>query len=152
MKTISASYAKQNFGDVLQMALNEPVAIERHGKAVAILSGQLLPNNSEQIELKKYARLQQKNIECERLIRHQKIAIRLLSEEPSDVAVLIEKAKAEVCKWRMLESCSNDYISKWDDILQKTPEDIAQLICSDLDGWGTALRQNSPWKAAIYES
>lgn len=152
MKSISASYAKQNFGDALLMALDGPVSIEKHGKSVAILSGPSLFKEQDRVKLKKMARLQQKNIENERLIRHQKVAIRLLSD-PDDVVVsLIEKAKDEVHRWKLLNSCSSDYIERWNSILQNSSREIAHLICSDLDGWGVALRQNSPWKMATYES
>ncbi len=37
MKTISATSVKQNFGSALAAAAREPVAIERHGKTVAVL-------------------------------------------------------------------------------------------------------------------
>lgn len=152
MKSISASYAKQNFGEVLLMALEGPVSIEKHGKSVAIMSSPSLLKGQDRLELKKMARLQQKNIENERLIRHQKVAIRLLSD-PEDIVInLIEKAKAEVRRWELLKSCSSDYIDRWDGILQKSSREISRLICSDLDGWGSALRQNSPWKMATYES
>jgi len=59
--------------------------------------------------------------------------------------------QAEVRRWEELQSCSADYIEKWNVILQYPACEIARLICSDLDGWGVALRQNSPWKMATYE-
>ena len=37
MDKVTASLAKQNFGQVLELAASAPVAIERHGKVVAAM-------------------------------------------------------------------------------------------------------------------
>ncbi len=50
-----------------------------------------------------------------------------------------------VARWRAEGLCSDDYIRRWSDILQLPVRQMAQAMGSDLDGWGQALRQNSPW-------
>ena len=48
MKAIAAKEAKNNFGEMLDTAQREPVAIEKHGRAVAIV---LSVENYQQMKL-----------------------------------------------------------------------------------------------------
>jgi len=84
-------------------------------------------------------------VERERLIRHQKIAIDLLTLPKLQSTRLVKRAQSMVEQWRAGSLCSSDYIQRWSDILELPVKQMAQAIGSDLDGWGTALRQNSPW-------
>ncbi|MES2977463.1 MAG: hypothetical protein V4731_03495 [Pseudomonadota bacterium] len=60
-------------------------------------------------------------------------------------ARLIADALATVDRWKNEDLCSMDYIQKWVQILSLPPAEMAAVIVSDIDGWGLALRQNSPW-------
>ena len=149
-RQFTASQAKQNFGDLLLAAELGPVAVERHRKVRVIVvkpehfaaSQQRPPDPKTERRL---ARLQQSLLERDRLIRHQKIAIDLLTLPKFDSTKLVKRAKAMVERWRTESLCSDDYIQRWSDILKLPVKQMAQAIGSDLDGWGTALRQNSPW-------
>lgn len=93
-------------------------------------------------------RLNQTLVEKERLIRHQKIAIELLTLPADERRTLIRQARAVVERWRAENLCSGDYIDRWHSLLELSPRELAKAMTSDADGWGNALRQNSPWTAA----
>ena len=64
----------------------------------------------------------------------------------------IRETEAEAVAYAVCLSCgidtttrSADYIQRWSDILQMPVKSMAAAIVSDQDGWGNALRQNSPW-------
>lgn len=150
LQQFTASQAKQNFGSLLLAAERGPVAVERHRKVQVIVAKpehfaagrQQAPDTKAERRL---ARLQQSLVERDRLIRHQKIAIDLLSKPKAESTKLVRRAHAMVERWRAERLCSEDYIRRWSDILKMPVKDMALAITSDLDGWGTALRQNSPW-------
>ncbi len=143
MHTISATDAKQNFSETLERAEREPVTIQRHGKTVAMM----VPAGYASAELveRRLARAQQENIESARLIRHQRLAMRLLAATPAQARELVRAADRVVDRWERESLCSQHFIGRWRMLLALPPRDLAQQMCGDADGWGTALRQNSPW-------
>lgn len=146
MKSISATSVKQNFGAALAAAAREPVAIERHGKTVAvIMSASDAPNPGHE---RAQARQRQALVEAQRLIKHQAVAIRLLRAEPDEAQALIADALAVVQRWEDEHLCSRHFIDGWRRLLNLPPAELASEMCADVGGWGTALRQNSPWRAA----
>jgi hypothetical protein len=91
------------------------------------------------------ARLHQAAVERERLARHKRIAAALLAASIEERKGLIEGARQVVQRWRLECLCSADYIDRWSEILDMPVPEMAASMVSDFDGWGTALRQNSPW-------
>ena len=91
------------------------------------------------------ARAQQAAVEQERLDRHHRIANDLLSLPGNAREALIADAREVVTQWQAERLCSVDYVERGTIILAMTPSDMAATIMSDADGWGTALRQNSPF-------
>ena len=149
MRQFTSTEAKQHFGELLKAAEHGPVAVERHRKVQAIVltpahfaAMQSQPDRQAE---RRVARLQQAMAEHERLIRHQRIAIDLLTLPRLQRDQLIAKAHAMVGFWRADNLCSSDYVLRWTSILAQPPRHIARLIVGDLDGWGPALRRNSPW-------
>lgn len=149
MQQFSSTAAKQNFGQLLKASAQGPVAIEKHGKVQAILSSPAAfaqaaekgaPAASRQL-----ARAQQALVEKDRLVRHQRIALDLVTLAAGRRERLVAQARAEVQRWREQRLSSADYIDRWAQILDLPARGMAEAITSDLDGWGTALRQNSPW-------
>ena len=149
LRQITASQAKQGFGALMQAAQAGPVAVERHRKVqVVVVSPEHFAASARLADPKaqrKLARLNQALVERDRLIRHQKIAIDLLTLPRPDSLRLVKRARSMVERWRAEGLCSADYIQRWSDILRLPVKSMAAAIVSDLDGWGNALRQNSPW-------
>lgn len=149
MHQITASHAKQNFGELLEALAHGPVAIERHKKIKAIVCApeafQALSSEASILAERRAARAAQRLVEKDRLIRHQKLAIDLLVMPKDRREVLIQGALAEVARWRRERLCSADYADRWDDLLQRPVKELAQAMASESWDWGTALRQNSPW-------
>lgn len=144
MDHISASDAKQNFGMALARAATAPVGIERHGKLVAALVPPQWLEGAHLLDERRRARQDQKQIEQNRLMAHQRIAIQLLSR-PQDKRRLLASARSEVKRWSEQQLCSRDYIERWSEWLALPVADLAERMCSDANGWGTAMRQNSPF-------
>ena len=149
MQQMTASRAKQNFGELLDLIAQRPVAIERHKKVKAIVcspdafkaqaaAGQVLAE-------RRAARMGQLLVDKDRLIKHQKLAIDLLLMPAAERVGLIQRARAEVARWRLNRLCSPDYSDRWDDLLNLPVEGLAQAMGSEEMGLGRALRQNSPW-------
>ena len=149
MQQISATEAKQTFGTLLDAATNAPVAIERHGKIKAIVASPAFfaTASAQQGQLveRKMARLAQAIREKERLIKHQQVAVNLLTLPPRQGKALVKKALDIVAQWQSDRLCSLDYIEKWQALLHLPLPELAKAMVSDPDGWGPALRQNSPW-------
>lgn len=153
LRRVAASQAKQGFGSLLRAAQGGPVAVERHGKVQAMVVAPehfaaSTHSRPDPMEQRRMARLQQLLHERERLIRHQAIAIELLAMPRAQSRKRVQQAAAMVERWRVQGLCSTDYIERWTDILHLPLPQLALALGSDLDGWGTALRQNSPWVAA----
>ncbi len=149
MDQISATKAKQGFADLLKAVASGPIAIERHQRVLAIMVSPdfFARQQSSQSDMtgRQLARARQALVEKERLIRHHRIAMDLLKLPAKDRDVLVERAAKVVAIWREQKLCSADYVDRWSEILRLPPLDMAAAIVSDADGWGAALRQNSPW-------
>lgn len=153
MQQTTASRAKQNFGELLEALAQGPVAIERHKKIKAIVCA---PENFQgarsawsDLAERRHARAAQVWVEKDRLIKHQQLAIDLLTMPKSQSRALIGRARAEVDRWRHDRLCSPDYADRWDALLSMAIADLARGMCSDAAGWGAALRQNSPWHVVL---
>lgn len=79
---------------------------------------------------------------------HQRIGIEILSRKDRR-RQLLDGAKAEVKRWKQDRLCSRDYIDKWSEWLALPDAELVERMCSDAHGWGKAMRQNSPFGAAI---
>jgi hypothetical protein len=53
-----------------------------------------------------------------------------------------------VARWASEGLCSADYIARWQAWLALPLQQLAPLMCGDAQGWGPAMRQNSPFTAA----
>lgn len=153
MEKMTASRAKQNFGELLEAIAKGPVAIERHKSIKAIVCS---PENfhgtaggfsssSRALEDRRAARSAQQLVEKNRLIKHQKLAIDLLLMPEGKREELIARAREEVLRWRRDRLCSTDYADRWNDLLGCSVGDLVHAMCSETLEWGSALRQNSPW-------
>lgn len=143
MMMFSATAAKKNFSEALDQAEKEPVGVHRHGKTVAMLIPASSFVDHKRLE-KQLARAEQRNIESHRLVKHQKIALQLVVD-PDAAAPLIRQATETVSRWEREKLCSHHYIDRWHHLLALPVRELAQEMCGDMDGWGKALRQNSPW-------
>lgn len=150
---MTASRAKQNFGELLEAVAKGPVAIERHKSIKAIVCSpetfhgtvEGLSSPGLALEDRRVARTDQQLVEKNRLIKHQKLAIDLLLMPQDKREELVARARAEVLRWRRDRLCSADYADRWDDLLSCSVGDLVHAMCSETLEWGTALRQNSPW-------
>jgi PHD/YefM family antitoxin component YafN of YafNO toxin-antitoxin module len=114
MEKMTASRAKQNFGELLDALAKGPVAIERHKSIKAVICspetfhgtvGHIsLP--SQALAERRAARTAQQLVEKNRLIRHQKLAIDLLLMPQDKREELVLRARAEVSRWRRDRLCS----------------------------------------------
>jgi len=145
MHRVSATDAKNQFAAMLSLAANGAVQIEKHGKVVALM----VPPDSRFNELdeRRVALARQEAVESARLVHHQKIAIELLSVPPAQARRRIREALQVVGRWEAEGLCSEDFVLAWRKLLNLPIRELAQKMCGDLEGWGRALRQNSPWGA-----
>lgn len=100
------------------------------------------------LDERRQARAQQKRVEQDRLMAHQRVAIELLSR-PAQKVRLIKSARAEVQRWAKQSLCSQDYIDRWAEWLSLPTAELVERMCSDADGWGNAMRQNSPFATSF---
>ncbi|PIW07327.1 MAG: prevent-host-death protein [Comamonadaceae bacterium CG17_big_fil_post_rev_8_21_14_2_50_60_13] len=143
MRTITASQAKQNFGALLGELSHGPVAIERHHKTVAVV---MLPESVASVpDPRQAARTAQKQLELQRLMRHQQWALSLLCATPSARQKQLKAARQVVKRWQDEQLCSADYIERWQQWLACPVSELAKFMCGDAHGWGPAMRQNSPF-------
>lgn len=146
MHTVTASQAKQNFGALVSQLAHGPVVIERHQKTVAVL---MSPAQAQWVpDPRQVARQAQQQREMQRLVRHQQWAIQLLCAAPETQKQLLQLAQQEVERWQSQQLCSADYIQKWRHWLALPLSELAPLMCGDAEGWGPAMRQNSPFTAS----
>jgi PHD/YefM family antitoxin component YafN of YafNO toxin-antitoxin module len=148
MDKISASVAKQKLGECLERAAAAPLVIEKHGKVVAALVSPEWLERAQLLDERRQAREQQERVEEKRLLAHHQIALDLLSDE-SRKTQLIEAAKSEVRRWSEQHLCSQDYIDRWNEWLSLPEAALARQMCSDANGWGKAMRQNSPFSVGL---
>lgn len=147
-RIVSATDAKQSFGQLLAQASHGPVGIERHGKVVAVVAPPSLFARAGVLDERHAAREAQKAIELRRLLTHQQVALDLLTWPADRREALLSKARKEVERWERDSLCSPDYVRRWREWLRKSPAVLARLMTSDADGWGPAMRQNSPFLAS----
>jgi hypothetical protein len=145
MDKVTASEAKQAFGNVLARAAVAPVAIEKHGKVVAAMVSPAWLERSQQWDERTHARREQKAVEQGRLMAHQRVAIALLSLPEPGRRRLLQAARREVRRWQDGQLCSRDYIDRWNEWLALPKAQLVERMCSDAGGWGQAMRQNSPF-------
>lgn len=153
MQQMTASRAKQNFGELLEALSKGPVAIERHKTVKAIVCSpqdfHARPDPGPGLAERRAARTAQLLVEQGRLIKHQKLAIDLLTMPAAQRESLLKRAQSEVARWRRDGLCSADYADRWDELLKRPVQELAQGMCDESPGWGRALRQNSPWTARL---
>jgi len=149
MRSITASFAKQNFGEALSLCAEEPVRVQRHRKTVAGLVSPQLLAVLEQHDERRAARSAQRQLEQERLAWHQHLAIELLCAPAPKRKSTMAQALREVQRWQDQQLCSADYIDRWRQWLVLDVRQLAQTMCGDADGWGGAMRQNSPFRASV---
>ena len=61
----------------------------------------------------------------------------------------MDAAQSEVRRWADQNLCSQDYIDRWTEWLELPVAELAERMCADADGWGNAMRQNSPFAASF---
>lgn len=143
MHTLSATVAKNTFATVLVLAGDGGVQIEKHGKIVAVV---VAPENLlTDADRRRAALARQEAVEAARLIRHQQIAIELLSMPATSACKRIAAARKVVDQWEARGTCSKDFIGAWRRLLGLPVGELAREMSGDPQGWGRALRQNSPW-------
>lgn len=145
MYSIAASQAKQTFGSVLARARDEPVAIVRHGKVVAALVPPQWLEQAGQLDDRRQARAAQQQLEQQRLTNHLRLGVELLSAPARARKTRVGTALAEVQRWEDGGLCSADYIERWRQWLALPVASLVQVMCSDAQGWGRSMRQNSPF-------
>ena len=94
------------------------------------------------------ARQQQVQVTQRRLMRHQQVAVALLNAPPAQAQAMLADAQAVVSRWAEEGLCSADYVQRWTALLALPLPQLALAMTGDADGWGDALRQNSPWAKA----
>jgi antitoxin (DNA-binding transcriptional repressor) of toxin-antitoxin stability system len=149
MDHVTASHAKQNFGDVIARAAHGPVGVERHRKLVAAVVPPHWLAAHEAMDERRAARAAQQQVELARLVDHQRIGIELLCGSVAQQAKRIAAALKEVDRWESDGLCSADYISRWREWLALPLRRLVMQMCSDAAGWGPAMRQNSPFSVSI---
>lgn len=148
MDTVAASRLKQNFGEVLARAVLAPVGVERHGKLVAAVVPAQWLERHDALDERQAARVEQRRIELQRLMAHQRLGLQLLCAPRVRQASRIRAALKEVQRWERQGLCSADYVLRWRKWLDLPLQRLVQTMCSDAAGWGSAMRQNSPFAAS----
>jgi hypothetical protein len=148
MDTVAASHVKQNFGEVLARAALGPVGVERHRKLVAAIVPPQWLARHDALDERRAARAAQQQVELLRLMAHQQLGIELLCANAAGQRKRIDAARREVDRWQARQLCSADYIERWRAWLALPVREMVQRMCSDAQGWGRAMRQNSPFAAA----
>ncbi|MCF8210410.1 MAG: hypothetical protein K9K38_13580 [Rhodoferax sp.] len=90
---------------------------------------------------------QQQQRELQRLMQHQQLAIEMLFAPRSERYKRIQAAFDRVKRWEVGQLCSADYIDRWRQWLALPISELAPLMCGKAQGWGPAMRQNSPFTA-----
>jgi prevent-host-death family protein len=149
MKSVSASDAKQNFGELLADAAKGPVRIVRHGKAVAaVVPAAWLEQNASKVDPRVAARAGQQERDRAREDKHRRIALALLVAPAKERKAMIDQAKRMVDRWQAEQLCSLDYIEGWRAWLKLPTADLAKAMTSTDDAWAKPMRQNSPFVLA----
>jgi antitoxin (DNA-binding transcriptional repressor) of toxin-antitoxin stability system len=148
MDAVAASHVKQNFGEVLAQAARGPVGVQRHRKLVAVIvPPDWIARHGAQDE-RRAARAAQQQVELQRLAAHQQVGIELLCASPAQRRERIAAAHREIDRWEAGQLCSADYIARWRSWLALPVPQLVKRMCSGAQGWGAAMRQNSPFAAS----
>ena len=145
MNIVAASRAKQNFGEILALAAAAPQGIERHGRLVAALVPPDWLARQNGLDERRVARAAQLQVDQQRLLAHQAIGIALLCSAAAEQRSQLARAAQQVDRWQAQQLCSADYIARWREWLALPLKQLVQRMCSDAAGWGSAMRQNSPF-------
>ena len=146
MKSISASEAKQNFGELLAQAAKAPVRIVRHGKTVAaVVPAAWLEQHAAKVDPRLAARAAQQEKVREREDKHRRIALALLTAPAPQRKAMIKQAQQMVDRWQAEQLCSPDYIEGWRAWLRLPTAELAKVMTSTDDAWAKPMRQNSPF-------
>lgn len=148
MKQIAIAEARKRLKEILDNPGLEGTAIARHGKPIAYVTSAaqaLVPKSRLE---RREARLRLAAVEDQRLIRHLRIGTQLLASQPHEARRMVEGALERVARWENEALCSRDYIERWRALLALPAAQLVAEMCGDADGWGAALRQNSPWLGA----
>lgn len=146
MQSVTASHAKQNFGDLLAQAAQEPVCIVRHGKTVAaVVPPQWLEKYATVMDPRHAARAAMQERERMRAEKHQRIALLLLTQGPEERAAILDAARHMVDRWQDEQLCSADYIARWREWLNLPIVELALAMTSTSSPWAKPMRQNSPF-------
>jgi len=149
MKSVSASDAKQNFGELLADAAKGPVRIVRHGKIVAaVVPATWLEQNASRVDPRVAARLTQQERDRSREDKHRRIALELLTVSAKERKAMIDQAKRMVDRWQAEQLCSLDYIESWRSWLKLPTAELAKAMTCTQDAWAKPMRQNSPFVLA----
>lgn len=111
-------------------------------------SGARQLGDQEELDARRAARQQQAQVTQRRLMRHQQVAVALLTATPAQAQAMLADAQAVVGRWAEEGLCSADYVQRWTALLALPLPQLALAMTGDADGWGDALRQNSPWAQA----
>jgi hypothetical protein len=103
-----------------------------------------IEQNFEEVLSRRAARAAQREVELQRLMDHLQVARELSRAAPSERRERIDAAKREVERWETDGLCSADYIARWREWLELPVPHLVLRMCSDAQGWGPAMRQNSP--------
>lgn len=143
---MSASEAKQNFGELLAHAARAPVQIVRHGKAVAaVVPAAWLEQHAAKVDPRLAARAAQQAKDREREDKHRRIALALLTAPAPQRQAMIKQAQQMVDRWQAEQLCSPDYIEGWRTWLRLPTEELAKAMTRTDDAWAKPMRQNSPF-------
>lgn len=146
MKSVTASEAKQNFGELLADAARGPVRIVRHGKAVAaMVPADWLDKNAALVDPRIAARAAQLQRDHAREDKHRRIALALLTSSAKERKAMIDQAKRMVERWQAEQLCSQDYIAGWRAWLSLPAAELAKVMTSTDNAWAKPMRQNSPF-------
>lgn len=150
MRSVSASEAKQNFGEVLAQAEKEPVRILRHGKSVAALvPAAWLEQKASILDPRIAARAEQDARERAREDKHRRIALALLTATAKERTAMIKQAERIVDRWQTEQLCSPDYIEGWRTWLKLPTMELAKAMTRTDDSWARPMRQNSPFVGVV---
>lgn len=127
------------------MAGRGPVGVERHRKLVAAIVPAEWIARHPAMDERRAARAAQQQSELRRLMAHQQEGIDLLCASAAEQRRRLSRARREVDRWEAGGLCSADYIERWRAWLQLPVRDLVRRMCSDAQGWGPAMRQNSPF-------
>jgi antitoxin (DNA-binding transcriptional repressor) of toxin-antitoxin stability system len=146
MKSVSASHAKQNFGELLADAAKRPVSIIRHGKTVAaMVPAAWLEQNAAKVDPRIAARAAQQERDRAREEKHRRVALMLFMASAKERKAMIDQAQQMVDRWQAEQLCSQDYIEGWRAWLQLPTAELAKAMTRTDDAWAKPMRQNSPF-------